>query len=177
VFATTHWSVVLHAGKSDTTQARDALGKLCQAYWFPIYAYARRRGRSPHDAQDLTQEFFARLLEQNWLAQADPERGRFRSFLLGALNHFLANQWRKDQAQKRGGGIQLEQLDTAESRYGNEPAADTTPEQQFDRKWAVTLLDAVLQRLRTEFEHENKSKMFDLLKPLPGRRARSTAVL
>jgi RNA polymerase sigma-70 factor (ECF subfamily) len=165
VFATTHWSVVLHAGRSDTTRARDALGKLCQAYWFPIYAYVRRRGRSPHDAQDLTQEFFARLLEQNWVTRADPGKGRFRSFLLGALNHFLAKEWRKDQAQKRGGGIQIEQLDSAEMRYGNEPIADVTPEQQFDRKWAVTLLDAVLQRLSVEFERENKARMFELLKP------------
>jgi RNA polymerase sigma factor (sigma-70 family) len=165
VFATTHWSVVLHAGRSDTNRARDALENLCQVYWFPIYAYVRRRGRSPHDAQDLTQEFFARLLEQNWVAQADPERGRFRSFLLGALNHFLAKEWRKEHAQKRGGGIQIEHLDAAEMRYGNEPVADTTPEQQFDRKWAVTLLDAVLQRLSVEFEHEDKAKVFELLKP------------
>jgi RNA polymerase sigma factor (sigma-70 family) len=165
VFATTHWSVVLHAGRSDTTRARDALGKLCQAYWFPIYAYVRRRGRSPHDAQDLTQEFFARLLEQNWVTRADPEKGRFRSFLLGALNHFLAKEWRKGQAQKRGGGVQIEPLDAAETRYSNEAVAETTPEQQFDRKWAVTLLDAVLQRLSVEFERENKAKMFELLRP------------
>jgi RNA polymerase sigma-70 factor (ECF subfamily) len=156
---------VLHAGRSDTTRARDALGKLCQAYWFPIYAYVRRRGYSLHDAQDLTQEFFARLLEQNWVTRADPEKGCFRSFLLGALNHFLAKEWRKDQAQKRGGGIQIEQLEAAEARYGNEPAAATTPEEQFDRKWAVTLLDVVLQRLNAEFERENKAKMFELLKP------------
>jgi RNA polymerase sigma-70 factor (ECF subfamily) len=165
VFATTHWSVVLHAGRSDTTRARDALEKLCQAYWFPIYAYVRRRGRSPHDAQDLTQEFFARLLEQNWVAKADPARGRFRSYLLGALNHFLAKEWRKGQAQKRGGGIRLEQLESAETRYGSEPVTDSTPEHQFERKWAVTLLDAVLQRLGAEFEREHKSNLFDLLRP------------
>lgn len=165
VFATTHWSVVLHAGRSDTTRARDALGKLCQVYWFPIYAYVRQRGYSPHDAQDLTQEFFARLLEQNWVTRADPEKGRFRSFLLGALNHFLAKEWRKDQAQKRGGGIPIEQFEAAEARYGNEPVAETAPEEQFDRKWAVTLLDVVLQRLNAEFERENKAKLFELLKP------------
>jgi RNA polymerase sigma-70 factor (ECF subfamily) len=157
--------MVLHAGRSDTTRARDALGELCQVYWFPIYAYIRRRGRSPHDAQDLTQEFFARLLEQNWVAKADPARGRFRSYLLGALNHFLAKEWRKDQAQKRGGGIRIEHLDTAETRYGDEPVTDSTPEQQFERKWAVTLLDGVLQRLSAELERDYKPRMFELLKP------------
>jgi RNA polymerase sigma-70 factor (ECF subfamily) len=157
--------VVLHAGRSDTTRSRDALGKLCQVYWFPVYAYVRRRGHSPHDAQDLTQEFFARLLQQNWVAMADPERGRFRSFLLGSLNHFLAKEWRKDQAQKRGGGVQFTEFDTAETRYGHELISDATPEQQFERKWAVTVLDAVLRRLGAELESENKAKVFELLKP------------
>jgi RNA polymerase sigma-70 factor (ECF subfamily) len=157
--------VVLTAGRSDTTRARDALEKLCQAYWYPLYAYVRRRGHSPEDAQDLTQKFFARLLERNWLTTADPARGRFRSFLLGMLNHFLANEWRRDQAQKRGGGAQFVRLDTAETCYKNEPAAHVTPEQYFERRWALTLLDLVLSRLSAEFERQNKPEMFALLKP------------
>lgn len=167
-FVTTHWSVVLTAGRSDTTRARDALGKLCQTYWYPIYAYARRRGYSSHDAQDLTQAFFLFLLEHQSLADADPHRGRFRSFLLGSMNHFLANEWRKGQTQKRGGRIQMVPLDTAEARYHNEPGVDATPEQLFERRWAVTLLDLVLQRLGAEFEREGKSREFALLQPCLG---------
>src|SRR5262245_41519922 len=104
VFVTTHWSVVLMAGRSETTRALAALENLCQTYWYPLYAYVRRRGHSPEDAKDLTQEFFARLLEQQSIANARPERGRFRSFMLGAMNHFLATEWAKLQTQKRGGG-------------------------------------------------------------------------
>src|ERR1043166_9496001 len=107
VFVTTHWSVVLAANRKDTTRAQDALSKLCQVYWYPLYAYVRRRGYNPEDAQDLTQEFFLRLLQQHWLAQADRERGRFRTFLLAALSHFLANEWHKARAQKRGGAVQI----------------------------------------------------------------------
>ena len=105
-FVTTHWSVVLVAGRTDSTRAQNALARLCQTYWYPLYAYVRRRGHSPHDAQDLTQEFFARLLERHTLAIADPNRGRFRSFLLSTMNHFLAHEWEKVRAQKRGGGCQ-----------------------------------------------------------------------
>jgi len=165
VFVTTHWSVVLNAGHGQATGARDALAKLCHTYWFPIYAYVRRSGHSPHDAQDLTQEFFARLLEKNWVAAADPERGRFRSFLLSALNHFLAKEWRKGQAHKRGGGVEIVEIGAAEARYGIEPAAGVTPEQQFERKWAVTLLDAVLARLGAQFERDGKEEWFEALKP------------
>src|SRR5271169_340592 len=103
-FALTRWSVVLAAGSNDSTHARDALERLCRAYWFPIYAFVRRQGHSPHDAQDLTQEFFARLLAKHYLADADREKGRFRSFLLASVKHFLANEWDKARAQKRGGG-------------------------------------------------------------------------
>ena len=165
VFVTTHWSVVLTAGRSDTSRAHAALATLCRNYWFPIYAFVRRRGFSPHDAQDLTQEFFARLLERNWVATADPLRGRFRSFLLGTLNHFLANEWRKEHAQKRKGSVQCVPLDTAETRYGNEPVANSTPERDFERRWALSLLDAVLRRLAVEFENENRAETFALLKP------------
>jgi RNA polymerase sigma-70 factor (ECF subfamily) len=165
IFATTHWSVVLTAGSSDAPQAQDALEKLCQTYWYPLYAYVRRRGNSPADAEDLTQEFFARLLERNWVAEANPDRGRFRSFLLDALNHFLAKEWRKGRAQKRGGGVQMMSLDSAETRYGNEPADGVTPEQQFERKWALTLLGVVLQRLCAEFEREHQPGTFEFLRP------------
>ena len=166
-FVTTHWSVVLSAGRSDTTRAQAALARLCQAYWYPLYAYVRRRGYAAHDAQDLTQEFFARLLEQNWLAQADWERGRFRTFLLAALSHFLANEWDKARALKRGGAVQIVplQLDSAETRYGQEPADPLTPEQCFERRWALALLEEVLNRLREEHAAASTREMFDALKP------------
>ena len=166
-FVTTHWSVVLAATRSDTTRAQAALARLCQAYWYPLYAYVRRRGYEAHDAQDLTQEFFTRLLEQNWLAQADRERGRFRTFLLAALSHFLANEWDKARAKKRGGAVQIVplQLDSAETRYGQEPADPVTPEQCFERRWALALLDEVLNRLREEHMAAGTAEMFDALKP------------
>src|SRR5437867_390952 len=151
-FVTTHWSVVLTAGRRDTTQARDALAKLCQTYWYPLYAYVRRRGHSPHDAQDLTQGFFERLLEQQSLAGVDPAKGRFRSFILGALNYFLASEWTKLQAQKRGGGQKILSLDlvAAEQRFDLEPFHDATPDRAFDKQWATTLLETVLNRLEGE---------------------------
>jgi RNA polymerase sigma factor (sigma-70 family) len=166
-FVTTHWSVVLTAGRSDTTRAQAALARLCQAYWYPLYAYVRCRGHEAHDAQDLTQEFFARLLEQKWLAQADRERGRFRTFLLAALGHFLANEWDKARAQKRGGAVQIVplQLDSAETRYGQEPADPLTPEQCYERRWALALLDEVLSTLRKEHVAAGTEGMFDALKP------------
>jgi len=166
-FVTTQWSVVLAAGRSDTPRAQAALARLCQAYWYPLYAYVRRCGYQAPDAQDLTQEFFARLLAQNWLAQADQERGRFRTFLLAALSHFLANEWDKARAQKRGGAVQLVplQLDSAETRYGQEPADPLTPEQCFERRWALALLDEVLNALRTEHAAAGTEEMFDALKP------------
>jgi RNA polymerase sigma-70 factor (ECF subfamily) len=158
---------VLTAGRSDTLRAHAALANLCQTYWYPLYAYVRRRGHSPEDAQDLTQAFFARLLEHNWVGQADQQKGRFRSFLLSAMNHFLADEWDKARAQKRGGGvlpIPL-QFDTAETRYGHEPADNVTPEQNYERHWALTLLDTVLQRLRSEYEQEGKAELFAALHP------------
>jgi RNA polymerase sigma factor (sigma-70 family) len=174
VFVTTHWSVVLKAGQSDTTRARAALENLCESYWYPLYAYVRRRGYSPEDAQDLTQEFFARLLERNWVGRADRQKGRFRSFLLSAMNHFLADEWDKARAQKRGGGVMPVplQFDAAETRYGHEPADSTTPEQNFERRWALTLLDKVLRRLRAEYEQEGRAELFTALHPcLVGERA------
>ena len=167
MFVTTRWSVVLTAGHSDTVHARAALEKLCRAYWYPLYAYVRRRGQSPDDAKDLTQEFFARLLERNWIERADQQKGRFRSFLLSAMNHFLADEWDKARAQKRGGGMTAVplQFDTAETRYGHEPAENVTPEHSYERRWALTLLDEVLQRLRSEYEQEGRTELFATLHP------------
>jgi RNA polymerase sigma factor (sigma-70 family) len=165
-FATTHWSVVLKAARNDTTRAHVALEKLCQTYWYPLYAYVRRRGHSAHDAQDLTQAFFECLLERESLLNVDPERGRFRSFMLGAMNHFLAKQWAKLQTQKRGGGRQILSLDAAaaEERFDLEPADPTTPDKAFDKEWATALLEKVLNQLEEEFRCENKTQMFDVLK-------------
>jgi RNA polymerase sigma factor (sigma-70 family) len=159
--------VVLTAGDRDTTVAREALAKLCQTYWYPLYAYVRRRGFSPPDAEDMTQEFFARFLEHDWVANADPEKGRFRSFLLSAMNHFLANEWDKARAQKRGGGATLLPLEfnTAETRYSREPADSVTPEQQFERQWALTLLATVTNRLQAEYEQDGKGALFAALHP------------
>ena len=146
---------------------RAALEKLCQTYWYPLYAYVRRRGSLAEDAQDLTQEFFARLLKGNWVERADRERGKFRSFLLTAMNRFLADEWDKARAQKRGGGVVPLpiQLDTAETRYGLDPADRTTPEQIFDRRWALAVLEEVLNRLRREYEAEGRAEHFTALNP------------
>lgn len=166
VFATTRWSVVLAAGHSGTTDARAALGKLCQTYWYPLYAYVRRRGHSPEDAQDLTQEFFAQLLKRQSLARADPNLGRFRSFLLGTMNHFLANEWQKAQAKKRGHGRELLSLDwaAAEDRFDLEPADNAAPDRIFEKQWALTLLGEVLNRLEQEYQSAGKSDWFLALK-------------
>jgi RNA polymerase sigma-70 factor (ECF subfamily) len=166
-FVTTHWSVVVSAGRSDTPRAAAALQRLCAVYWYPLYAYVRRRGYSPHDAQDLTQEFFARLLEGNRVRTADQQKGRFRSFLLAGMNNFLADEWDKSRAQKRGGGLRTVplQFDTAETRYGSEPVDDVTPEHGFERRWALTLLDDVLKRLGQEYEREGKADLFAALNP------------
>jgi RNA polymerase sigma-70 factor (ECF subfamily) len=168
-FEATRWSIVLaakNAKDNDTTRGHDALGKLCAAYWYPLYAFVRREGKSPHDAQDLTQGFFALLLEKNWLDGVEQSRGRFRSWLLAAMKHFLANEWDKSRAQKRGGGQMLIPLDAsdAESRYAHEPADLATADKLFDRRWALTLLDQVLVRLRAEFSSAGKAKHFDALK-------------
>ena len=166
-FVTTHWSVVLAARRADTTRARDALARLCQTYWHPLYAYVRRLGHSPHDAQDLTQEFFARLLAKHYLADADESRGRFRSFLLAALKHFLANEWEKARAQKRGGGqipISIDPV-TAETGCHFEPADPATADKIFERRWALTLLDQVLRRLRREYAATGREALFEQLKP------------
>ena len=165
-FVTTHWSVVLSAGRTETPRARHALERLCQTYWYPLYAYVRRRGYSAHDAQDLTQGFFACLLERQSLATADPNKGRFRSFMLGAMNYFLATEWAKMQTQKRGGGREIFSLDlaSAEQRLDLEPDGNSTPDRVFDKEWATALLDKVLNQLEAEFRREGKSALFDTLK-------------
>jgi len=161
-FVTTQWSAVLAAAGSDTTQARSALEQLCRNYWPPLYAYVRRVGYPPEDAQDLTQEFFTRLLSQNMVGKADPERGRFRSFLLASLKHFLANEWEKARAQKRGGGVHLIPLgfDTAETHCAGAVAPDESPDRAFDRQWALALLDLVLARLRREYTDSRRGDLF-----------------
>jgi RNA polymerase sigma factor (sigma-70 family) len=152
-FATTHWSVVLRAGEGDSDRSAEALEALCRAYWYPIYAYVRRQGHSAEDAQDLTQEFFSRLLEKRQLQSADPERGRFRSFLLTVLKRMLVSEWRREHRQKRGGDARVFSLDEqeAEGRYHVEPADQATPETLFERRWAETVLDRVLARLEKEY--------------------------
>jgi RNA polymerase sigma factor (sigma-70 family) len=166
-FVTTHWSVVLAAGCNDTTKAQAALGKLCRTYWYPIYHFIRRQGRSVHDAQDLTQEFFARLLEGHWVAHADQSRGRFRSFLLLVLKRFLVNQWHRANRLKRAGDRHCLPLplDTAEMRYIQEPADTSTPEQAFEKQWALALLETILGQLRSEYEQDGKGRLFETLKP------------
>src|SRR6185503_6544686 len=151
-FTTTHWSLVLVARDTDSPRAAAALAELCRTYWYPLYAFVRRKGHSPHDAQDLTQSFFARLLEKNYVAQADRERGRFRTFLLAALNHFLADEWDKARRLKRGGGQELISFDaaSAEERYRLEPTDQLDAAKLYERRWVTTLFDKVLVRLEEE---------------------------
>jgi RNA polymerase sigma-70 factor (ECF subfamily) len=165
-FVTTHWSVVIAAGRDDSTRAQDALGKLCQTYWYPLYAHVRRRGHSPHDAQDLTQAFLANLLEKKSLANADSSRGRFRSFILKSMDNFLAHEWQKAKAQKRGGGQHALSLDLAmaEKRFELEAVDASTPDKIFDKRWACALLEEVLNRLQAEYEQARKSDLFVALK-------------
>jgi len=165
-FVTTHWSVVLAAGHSSVPGAHKALESLCRAYWYPLYAYIRRQGSSPHDAEDLTQGFFAWLLESKDLRLADPERGRFRSFLLCRLKHFLSDERKKAQAQKRGGGVPVISLDVvlAEKWYSLEPANELTPEVSFDRLWALTIMEQTVARLREEYVAAGRAELFEELK-------------
>ena len=168
-FPTTHWSIVLHAGAGDDTAARAALETLCRQYWYPIYAFVRRQGRAHHEAEDCTQAFLARLLALDGVARARPELGRFRAFLLSSLRHFLANEWRKTQAAKRGGGVVIESLDwqDAEQRFAHEPAdPGLTPEQAFDRNWAQGMIDRATRELRAEYVKSGRGRLFEALAPL-----------
>ena len=165
-FTTTHWSVVLAARDTASPEADAALAELCRTYWYPLYAFIRRKRYSPHDAQDLTQAFFARLLEKNYVAQADRERGRFRTFLLAALTHFLADEWDKARRLKRGGGREIISFDaaSAEERYRLEPIDQLDAAKLYERRWVTTLFDQVLVRLEQEFRDSGKGELFDQLK-------------
>ena len=165
-FAATSWTNVMAARQAGSPGAEAAWEKLCEAYWYPLYSYVRRKGYDPHKAQDLTQEFFFRLIRENYLGAVDRRRGKFRSFLLAALNHFLSNQRDYERAAKRGGGQALFSLDEtdAEDRYLREPASTLSPEKIFERNWFLTLFDQALSRLREE-QSANRLEIFDSLKP------------
>jgi len=166
LFSTTHWSVVLAAGALGSAGSREALERLCKTYWFPLYTYLRRRGCDTHEAEDCTQAFFAALLQKHGLERASPERGKFRSFLLSALNHFLADERDRAGAQKRGGGKEIISLDVedAETRYSLEPAHDLTPEKLFEKSWSLTVLGNAMVRLKAEFAGEGREQLFESLK-------------
>ena len=164
-FPTTRWTLVVAAGDPHRKDARSALVSLCENYWYPLYAYLRRRGCSADQAQDLTQEFFIRVLEGRYLDRADPEKGRFRSFLLTSLKFFVADEEDRRRARKRGGGqlVTLE-FSSGEERYQREPAHDETPERIFERRWALSVLDRVVERLREEFVQHGRPEHFERLK-------------
>jgi len=164
-FMTTHWTTVLNAGDSQCPEADEALSRLCRNYWYPLYVYVRRRGHGPDEAQDLTQEFFARLLASNYLRTVDRRKGRFRWFLMSAMENFLAKEWRDSRRLKRGGGQPVLSLDEqdAEGRYIVEPAEPMTAETMFERRWALTVLERTMQRLRGEFVAAGKTALFEAL--------------
>ena len=165
-FATTHWSVVMAAGRPKSASYQQALETLCKTYWFPLYAYLRRHGCDSNQAEDYTQAFFAGLLAKGGLRLADPKRGKFRSFLLASLKHFLSNERARARAKKRGGGRKVLSLDihNAESQYALEPRDELSPEKLFERSWALTVLDRTMARLQAEAISTNKQKLFDRLK-------------
>jgi DNA-directed RNA polymerase specialized sigma24 family protein len=170
-FPTTHWSLVLNAGAVTEPAARTALESLCRQYWFPIYAFIRRQGRTHHEAEDLTQGFFHQLLAAGNIARARPERGRFRTFLLAAVRNFLTNEWDRIRAAKRGGGVPAASLDldlkTADARFINEPAdPGLTPEQAFDRTWALGVVEHALAELRVEYTASGRGPLFAALGPI-----------
>jgi RNA polymerase sigma factor (sigma-70 family) len=165
VFATTHWSVVLAAGRGEDADAAEALEQLCRAYWYPLYVFVRRRGYQPEDAQDLTQEFFARFLRKEYFRLADSARGRFRTFLVHALEHFLVNEWKRARRLRRGGGqapLSLE-FTGGEERYARKAAASMTPSEAYERDWAITLLDQVLDSLQCEYTDAHQGRTFQEL--------------
>src|SRR6516164_2741978 len=165
-FASTRWSLVAAAGQRESPESAAALASLCRLYWYPLYAYARRRLPTAEDAQDLTQDFFARLLEKEYLRQVDRQRGSFRSFLLTAFKHFLAKERDRAHAQKRGGGRSIVPLDfqSGERQFAQEPADHATPETLYERRWALTLLEQTLAQLRQEMVNAGKEKLFEALK-------------
>jgi RNA polymerase sigma-70 factor (ECF subfamily) len=165
-FATTHWSVVLAAGSPSSSHYQEALNTLCRTYWFPLYAYLRRNGYDTHQAEDHTQAFFTYLLEKRGLRVADPEKGKFRSFLLATLKHFVGDERDRARAKKRGGGRKILSLDfdKAETWYALEPAHQLSPEKLFEKSWALTVVDRTIARLKAESVSTNKQKLFDHLK-------------
>ncbi len=164
-FPTTRWTLVVAAGDPQRKEARSALVSLCENYWYPLYAYLRRRGYPAAQAQDLTQEFFIRLLEGRYLDRADPEKGRFRSFILTSLKFFVGDEEDRGRARKRGGGMVVPlELSSGEERYQREPAHDETPERIFERRWALAMLDRVVERLRNEFVEHGRAEHFERLK-------------
>jgi RNA polymerase sigma factor (sigma-70 family) len=165
-FATTHWSLVLAAGDSAALEHEQALSRLCQAYWFPLYAYLRRQAHDPHQTEDYIQGFFAHLLEKRALCRANRNRGRFRSFLLSSLKNFLRDEWDRTHSQKRGGDKKIVSLDamTAEARYALEPADRLSPNKLFERSWALTVLQHALDQLKKESATAGKTWLFDHLK-------------
>src|ERR1035437_2917645 len=164
-FVTTHWSVVISAREKDSPRSADALETLCRTYWYPLYAYLRRQGRPPHDAQDLTHGFFARLLQKDYLRAAAREKGKFRTVLLVALKRFLANEWDREHALKRGGFAQVVSIDQeiAESRFAAEPSHNVQPDVLFDRQWAMTLLERAMAQLQEECVASGRAKLSEYL--------------
>jgi RNA polymerase sigma-70 factor (ECF subfamily) len=176
-FQTTHWSVVLLAGQDDSPEAASALENLCRTYWYPLYAYARRQGHSPPDGQDLTQQFFAVFLEKGYFGRANPDRGRFRCFLLASFKHFLTNEYHRSRAAKHGGQCTFVSWDeaNAEAHYRNEPACETSPDKLFEQTWALTLLEKVMKDLQKEYVHAGKDRVFDTLQVfLSGEKSEAT---
>ena len=169
-FSTTHWSVVLSAGQADSSQASESLEKLCRAYWPPLYSYIRRHGHDPEEAKDLTQAFFAKLLQKNFWSRADPQKGRFRSFLLTALRHFLADERDRGRTAKRGGGLAFISLDehASEERFIEGQAGNLSAEQQYDRQWAVTVLQQARAKLREECIASGKAGLYDRVSLVEG---------
>jgi RNA polymerase sigma-70 factor (ECF subfamily) len=165
-FATTRWTLVVRAAAPDGSESRQALASLCQTYWFPLYAYLRRRGHAKERAEDFTQAFFAHLLEKQALSKVNPERCRFRSFLLASLKNFLADDWRRAQTQKRGGGKRILSLEMgqAETRYSIEPGDHMTAEMLFERSWAMTVIGRGLEKLKSEYRNTDRGPFFDRLK-------------
>jgi RNA polymerase sigma-70 factor (ECF subfamily) len=169
-FQTTSWSLILAASDRPTPSSEAALAEFCQLYWYPVYAFIRRQGNAAEDARDLAQEFFVRILERNYLRDADPSRGRFRSFLLASARHFLANQRHRANSLKRGGGVQQLSLDwkSAEGRYSNEPGDAQTPENLYEKNWAITLVDHTLDLLRQDYASAGKLDLFNSIAPVIG---------
>lgn len=169
-FATTRWSIVVKAGHASSPEARDALETLCEAYWYPLYAFARRRGHAADDAMDYTQAFFARVVEKEYLQAADQDRGRFRSFLLTMFKRFLSKEYERANALKRGGGTFVASLDvdSAESLYMREPADEQTPERIYERRWALMLLERALSAVEADYNAKDKAELFQALRPYLG---------